>query len=310
MATVDYDVVIIGGGSAGLTAGLYSARARLRTLLLDKGMVGGQIALTDRVENYPGFPDGIGGTELAMLMHQQSTKFGMETEFAEVDKVLLEGDYRVVRAGDADYRAKAVIVTTGSEHKKLNVPGEKEYSGLGVSYCAVCDGAFFKDEVLGVVGGGDAAIDEGLFLTKFASKVVVVHRRDQLRASQILQERAFSNPKMEFVWDSVVESIVGNGHVQALNLLNIKNEERSRLDVGGLFIYIGLVPNSDFLGDLVKQDRGGHILVDNRMETGVPGLYAAGDVRQNSARQVVSAAGDGATAALAAEKYISERNWS
>ena len=309
MSADTYDIVITGGGAAGLTAGLYAARARLRTLLLDKGMVGGQIALTDRVENYPGFPDGISGTDLSILMHQQATKFGMETEFVETEKIILDGDYRIARTEQGDYRAKAIIVTSGSEHKKLGVPGEMEYSARGVSYCAVCDGAFFKDEVLGVVGGGDAALDEGMFLTKFASKVIVIHRRDQLRASQILQERAFANSKIEFIWDTVVESIAGNAHVESLNLLNIKTEDRFSRDVGGVFIYIGLIPNSALLGDLVKLDNGGHVRVNDRMETGVPGLYAAGDIRQNSARQVVSAAGDGGTAALAAEKYISERNW-
>lgn len=305
-----YDVVIIGGGSAGLAAGLYAARARLRTLLIDKGMIGGQIALTDRVENYPGFPEGITGTDLSMAMHEQATKFGMETLYSAVEAVEVDGRYRVVKTTDeGEFRAKTVIVTSGSEHKKLGVPGEKEFAARGVSYCAICDGAFFKDKVVAVVGGGDAAIDEGLFLTKFASKVIVIHRRDQLRASKILQERAFANPKMEFIWDTVVESIAGNGEVEALNLINVKTEERSNLKVGGVFIYIGLQPNTDFTNGLLTLDNGGHILVNDKMETGVPGILAAGDIRQQSARQVVSAAGDGATAAITVEKYISEHKW-
>jgi len=295
-----YDVVIIGGGS----------RARLRTLLIDKGMIGGQIALTDRVENYPGFPEGITGTDLSMAMHEQATKFGMETLYSAVEAVEVDGRYRVVKTTDeGEFRAKTVIVTSGSEHKKLGVPGEKEFAARGVSYCAICDGAFFKDKVVAVVGGGDAAIDEGLFLTKFVSKVIVIHRRDQLRASKILQERAFANPKMEFIWDTVVESIAGNGEVEALSLINVKTEERSNLKVGGVFIYIGLQPNTDFTNGLLTLDNGGHILVNDKMETGVPGILAAGDIRQQSARQVVSAAGDGATAAITVEKYISEHKW-
>ncbi|MEE9325276.1 MAG: thioredoxin-disulfide reductase [Dehalococcoidia bacterium] len=305
-----YDVVIIGGGPAGLAAGLYAARARLRTLLIDKGMIGGQIALTDRVENYSGFPGGISGTDLSMAMHEQATKFGMETLYSAVEAIEVDGRYRVVKTTDeGEFRAKTVIITSGSEHKKLGVPGEKEFAARGVSYCAVCDGAFFKDKVVAVVGGGDAAIDEGLFLTKFASKVIVIHRRDQLRAFKILQERAFANPKMEFIWDTVVESITGNGEVEALSLINVKTEERSNLKVGGVFIYIGLQPNTDFTNGLLTLDSGRHILVNDKMETGVPGILAAGDIRQQSARQVVSAAGDGATAAITAEKYISENKW-
>lgn len=305
-----YDVMIIGGGPAGLAAGLYAARARLRTLLIDKGMIGGQIALTDRVENYPGFPEGITGTDLSIAMHEQATKFGMETLYSAVEAIEVDGRYRVVKTTDeGEFRAKTVIVTSGSEHKKLGVPGEKEFAARGVSYCAVCDGAFFKDKVVAVVGGGDAAIDEGLFLTKFASKVIVIHRRDQLRTSKILQERAFANPKMEFIWDTVVESIAGNGEVEALSLINVKTEERLNLKVGGVFIYIGLQPNTDFTNGLLTLDNGGHILVNDKMETGVPGIFAAGDIRQQSSRQVVSAAGDGATAALIAEKYISENKW-
>ncbi|MBI2847238.1 MAG: thioredoxin-disulfide reductase [Chloroflexi bacterium] len=304
-----YDLVIIGGGAAGLTAGLYASRARLKTVLLDKGMIGGQIALTDRVENYPAFPEGATGVELGMKMHEQATKFGMETEFVEVEGLELDGKYRRVKTSDGDFICKAVIVASGSEHRRLGVPGEDEFAGKGVSYCAVCDGAFFNNQIVGVVGGGDSALDEGLFLTKFVTKAFVIHRRDQLRASKILQERAFANPKMEFVWDTVLESIVGDGEVKALNLRNVKTNERRILDVGGVFIYVGIHPNTDFLKGLLPLDNGGHIQVNLQMETEVAGIFAAGDVRQHSARQLVSAAGDGATAALSAEGYISETTW-
>jgi thioredoxin reductase (NADPH) len=300
----EYDIVITGAGPAGLTAGLYAARARRRAAVLERGVIGGQIALTDLVENYPGFPDGINGFDLAQAMQQQAQKYGMEMQYVEVTGLERQGPLHVVKTTEDDYLAKAVILTSGAEYVHLGVPGEIELTGKGVSYCATCDAAFFKDQVCAVVGGGDAAIDEGLFVARFASKVHVVHRRGELRASKILRERAFATPNMEFVWNSVVTEIQGKDEVRALRLRNVQSGAESTLDVSGVFIFIGLRPNTDYLKGLLKMDEGGHIYVNEWMETEIPGLFAAGDVRVNSARQVVTAAGDGATAAIRADHYI------
>lgn len=301
-----YDIVVIGAGPAGLAAGLYAARARRHTLLLERGVVGGQIALTEKVENYPGFPEGIGGYELSDAMREQAERYGMEMEFSEVTG-LERGDglWRVKTEG-SEVLARAVIVTSGADHNRLNVPGEERLTGHGVSYCATCDAVFFRDVEVAVVGGGDSALDEGLFITRFASKVYIIHRRDQLRASRILQERAFANPKIEFVWNTVVTEVVGEDEVTGLNLCNVKTGEEWFMPVAGVFVFIGQRPNTSYLQGLVRMDEGGHIYVNEWMETELPGLYAAGDVRVHSARQVVSAAGDGATAAIAADRYISE----
>lgn len=300
-----YDIVIIGAGPAGLAAGLYAARARHRTILLERNVTGGQIALTSTVENYPGL-DEVNGFDLGQQMQRQAEKYGMETGYTEVTGLEQRDGLHVVHTKDGDYTAKAVIITGGADYNRLGVPGEEELTGKGVSYCATCDAAFFKDQVCAVVGGGDAAMDEGLFVTRYASKVYVIHRRDELRASKILQERAFANPKMEFVWDTVVEAIEGEDGVERLKLRNVKTNEESALDVAAVFIFVGLTPNTDYLDGLVKLDAGKHIYVNEWMETEVPGLFAAGDVRVNSARQVVSAAGDGATAAIRADHYISD----
>lgn len=302
----EFDIAIIGGGPAGLAAGLYAARAARRTVLFEKEVTGGQIALTDRVENYPGFPDGINGFDLGQAMQQQAEKYGMEMAYTEVTGLSKPDAKFTLHTAEGDYRAKAVIVTAGADYNRLGVPGESELTGKGVSYCATCDAAFFKDQVCAVVGGGDAAMDEGLFVTRYASKVYVIHRRDQLRASRVLQERAFANPKMEFIWNTVVEEVLGDTEVRGLRLRNVVTGEESTLDVAAVFIFIGQHPNTEFLGDLVKLDAGGHVPVNLWMETEVPGLFAAGDIRGDSARQVVSAAGDGATAAIRADHYISE----
>ena len=304
MSRQDYEIVIIGGGPSGLAAGLYAARARRKTVLLEKGVIGGQIALTELVENYPGIPS-INGFDLAQAMLKQSESYGMETRSAEVTSIEQDGKLWVVRTAEDDLTAKAVIITAGADYDKLGVPGEEKLTGRGVSYCATCDAAFFKDVPVAVVGGGDAAMDEGLFTTRYASKVSVIHRRDELRASAILQERAFANAKMEFVWNTVVTEILGEDEVTGVKLHNRETGEDSTLDLSAVFIFIGQHPNTDFLNGLVKMDEGKHIIVNEWMETGLPGLYAAGDARQNSARQVVSSAGDGATAAIAAEHYIS-----
>lgn len=300
----DYDILIIGGGPAGLAAGLYAARARRHTLLLEKKVTGGQIALTSAVENYPGIPE-INGFDLAQQMLHQAESYGMETAFAEATEIRQEPPYFVVTTAEAEYRTKAIILTGGADYNRLGVPGEERLTGYGVSYCATCDAAFFRDEIVAVVGGGDAAMDEGLFVTRYVDKVYVIHRRDELRASAILQERAFANPKMEFIWNTVVEEIKGESSVEALLLRNVVTGEERELPVAAVFIFIGQTPNTDVVRGLVELDAGGHVIVNEWMETSVPGIFAAGDVRTNSARQVVTSAGDGATAAIRADHYIS-----
>lgn len=302
----EYDLIIVGAGPTGMTSAMFAGRSRLKTLLIERMIPGGQIATTSTVENYPGFPDGIEGPDLSEAMLSHAKKWGATTTFTEVTGVRSEGDYRVVETSDGELRAKALIITSGADHRRLGVPGEMEYMGKGVSNCAVCDGAFFADSPVAVIGGGDGAIDEGLYLTRYASKVTVVHRRDELRASKILAERALANPVMDFKWNSVVDSIDGEGVVNGITLRNLETGEQSKLDVEGVFIYIGLVPNTDYLKGVLNLDPGGHILVNAKMETNVQGIFAAGDIRQKAARQLVSAAGDGATAALSAREYIKQ----
>ncbi len=303
----DYDVVIVGAGPAGLCAGLYAARARLKTIVLEKGVPGGQIVNTHLVEDYPGFLSVEGG-ELARLMQEHAEHFGAEVVMAEVSAVRSEGPngvVKVVETTDTTYRAKAVILTAGGSPIKLGVPGEERLNARGVSYCAVCDGPFFGGRVLVVVGGGDAAVEEATYLTKYASRVILVHRRDQLRAQKILQDRFFANPKAEVRWNSVVEEIVGERSVSGVRIRNVVSGETSHLDVGGVFVFIGFRPNGDILADTgVTMDHGGHVITNALMETGVAGIYAAGDVRAQLARQVTTAVGDATTAAIAAEKYI------
>ena len=300
----DYDVVIIGGGPAGLSAGIYASRARLVSLLIERGVVGGQIINAERVENYPGFPEGISGFDLAQFIHQQATGFGLETVTDEVIGIEISGPQKVVKTSKGSYVTKAVIIASGSERQKLGVPGEAEFTGKGVSYCATCDAAFFREKSVAVIGGGNAAITEALELTKFASRIIVVHRRHQLRATQILQERAFAEPKIEFLWDTVVEEIVGEAFVNRLRVRNIKSGQESSLEVSGVFISVGFKPNTDYLRSIVTLDATGAVVINDRMETGVPGILAAGDIRSNSIRQVIAAAGDGAVAAVNAEKYL------
>jgi thioredoxin reductase (NADPH) len=305
-AAREYDVVIIGGGPAGLAAGLYAARGRHKTLLIEKGVIGGQISLTELVENYPGVPT-VNGFDLAQTMLKQSESYGMETDYTAVSAIQRAGEKWLVKAESGDFLAKALIVTSGAEYNRLGVPGEEALTGKGVSYCATCDAAFFKGMDVAVVGGGDAAMDEGLFTTRYADKVSVIHRRDELRASAILQERAFANPKMDFVWNTVVEEIVGNGQVTGVRLKDVVTGKEFDMPLSAVFIFIGQHPNSDFLDGLVKMDAGKHVLVDEWMRTDQPGLFAAGDVRQNSARQVASSVGDGVTAAIAADHYITDK---
>ena len=302
----DYEVVIIGGGPAGLTAGLYASRARLNSLLLERGLIGGQIVNAELVENYPGFPEGISGVELGQLMHQQATKYGLKTITSEATGIELQGEQKIVKSTEGDFIAKAVIIAGGSERYKLGIPGEEKFTGKGVSYCATCDAAFFRDQPVAVVGGGNAAITEALHLTNFASRVTVIHRRNQLRASRILQEKAFSEPKIEFLWDTVIEEIEGKNVVKRIRLRQVVTGEKSALDVAGIFISVGLKPNTDYLKGILPLDASGHIITNDKMETEIPGIFAAGDIRYNSARQLVTAAGDGATAAIYAEKFLTE----
>ena len=302
----DYEVVIIGGGPAGLTAGLYSSRARLNSLLIERGLVGGQIVNAELVENYPGFPEGIPGPELGQLVHQQATKYGLKILHADVTSLELQGEQKVVKTTEGNFIAKAVIITSGSERHKLGIPGEEKFTGKGVSFCATCDAAFFRELPVAVVGGGNAAITEALHLTKFASKVTVIHRRDQLRATRILQDKAFSEQKIEFLWNNTVEEIEGEDFVKRIKLRHVISGEKSILDVAGVFIAVGLKPNIDYLKGILPLDPDGHIITNERMETGIPGIFAAGDIRHDSARQAITAAGDGATAAIYAEKFISK----
>lgn len=299
-----FELVIIGGGPAGLSAGIYATRSRLQALLVEKMFLGGQIANAEIVENYPGFPDGIAGAELGSLMADQAQKWGLETAIAEVQKLEVSGVDRVVRTTEGQFNARAVIVAGGTEHRKLGIPGEEEYLGKGVSYCAMCDGAFFRDQPVAVIGGGNVALYEALFLTRFASKVIVIHRRDQLRATKVVQERAFDQPKIEFLWDTVVDSVEGDGKVAGLGLRNVRTGSRSDLAIAGVFIAVGLRPSTGFCEGLLDLTPEGFVKVNGNMETGVPGVFAAGDIRAGSPRQVVCAVGDGATAAISAENYL------
>ena len=302
----EYEVIIIGGGPAGLTAGIYTARNRLNSLLIEKSMIGGLIAIVDCIENFPGFPEGISGFELGELMHKQATKHGLETLLAEVDGVELQGKQKVVKTTKGNFIAKALIIAGGSERSKLGVPGEEKFTGKGVSYCATCDAAFFQGLPVALVGGGNSAISEALHLAKCASKVTVIHRRDQLRASRILQERAFSEPKLEFLWNSIVEEIDGKDLVERIRLQQVATGEKSTLDVSGVFISIGQRPNTDYLKGIVPLDANGYIITNEKMETGIPGILAAGDIRSNSIWQAIAAAGDGATAAIYADRFLSQ----
>ncbi len=300
----NYDVIIIGGGPAGLSAGIYASRGRLRTLLIEKGMFGGLIANADLVENYPGFPEGISGFDIGERMYRQAAKFGLETLSAEVTGVDLLKDIKVISTTEGELSARAVIIAAGAERKRLGVPGEDAFLNRGVSYCATCDGALFRDRVVAVVGGGDSAVEEALFLTRFASKVIIIHRRNQLRASKAAQESATANKKIEVMWDTVVEEIKGDKTVSGLIVRNIKTGSKSTLAVQGIFVYVGQSPNTSYLKGQVPLDEEGNIITDDRMETKVKGVFAAGDIRRNSSRQVITAAGDGATAAISAERFL------
>jgi len=299
----DYDIVIVGGGPGGLTAGMYASRANRKTVSIEKMMPGGQIANTEMVEDYPGF-ELIGGAELAKKMEDHARKFGLEIQNDNITEIYSEGRYKIIKGDYETYRAKAVIVATGGQPRKLGVPGELKLAGRGVSYCAICDGAFFKGVPIAVVGGGDSAVEEGIFLTKYGTKVYIIHRREELRAARIIQERARRNEKIEFIWNSVVEKVNGTAKIESLSLKNLKTGEKSALEVGAVFPFIGFVPNSDIFRDAIRKDSLGYIITDENMETSIKGIWAIGDVRKQLVKQVTNAVGDGTTAAVAADKYI------
>lgn len=302
-----YDTIIIGAGPAGLTAALYCGRARMKTLVLEKATAGGQAATTDLIENYPGFPDGVGGFELTELMKQQALEFGAEIrEITPVANLEADGLLRLIKTADEEFRARSVIVVSGSEPGTLGVPGEDELRGRGVSYCATCDGAFYRDKVVAVIGGGNAAVEEAVFLTRFASKVYIVHRRDQLRADRILQERALANPKVEVIWESHLKKILGTGQVEEIVVENKNTQERTSIPLAGVFFYIGAVPNTVFCEGVIDLDDRDFILTDEKLMTSLPGVFAAGDCRANQLKQVTVAVGEGALAAVEAEKYVEE----
>lgn len=298
-----YDLIIIGGGPAGLTAGLYASRAKLKTLLIEKKAAGGQIATTEHIENYPGFAQG-SGQELVKIMEEQAARFGAEFLAAGATAVDFSAQEKIITTGKGEFRAPAVIIATGCSARRLEVPGEKELIGRGVSFCATCDGAFYEDLPVMVVGGGDAAVEEALYLTRFVEKVYLVHRRDALRATKIVQDRVFNNPKIEVVWNSVVEELQGDELLERVVVRNVKDGRKTEIAVNGIFIYIGFLPNTGFLAGQIRLNESGYVVTDDRMETSVPGVFAAGDCREKLLRQVVTATGDGATAAFAVEKYL------
>lgn len=301
-----YDVIIVGAGPAGLTAGMYAARGGLKTAIVELAMPGGQAAATEKIENYPGFPEGINGYELMDLFHKQTLAFGVEFIFEEVEKLELKENLKKVYTSSQVLEARSVIITAGSKPRLLGVPGEDSFRGRGVSYCATCDGAFFKGKKVVVVGGGDAAIEEGAYLTKFAEEVTIVHRREGFRASQIALKRAKDNPKIRFELNAVVQEIIGSTQVEGVRILNVLSKEERTIPADGVFIYVGTDPNAQFIGGEIETDERGYILTNALLQTNLKGVYAAGDIRNTPLRQVATAVGDGALAAVEVEKYLAE----
>ncbi len=304
MQTFEFDTVILGGGPAGFAAGIYASRGAVSTAIVDINMLGGQPSNYLELENYPGFST-IGGFDLMEKFEEHADKFGIKKfPMQEIESIDLVSDPKTIKTKEAEFKAKTIIIATGAKPMKLGVPGENEFVGRGVSYCAVCDGAFYKDKVVAVVGGGNSAVEEAMYLTKFASKVYLIHRRDELRADKIVQERAFKNEKLEFVWDSVVREVKGSDLVNSVLLENVKTREISELQVNGIFPYIGITPNVDGFSGQVAQDSRGFIVTDETMKTSIDGVFAIGDVRVTPLRQVITAASDGAVGAVYAIKYI------
>jgi thioredoxin reductase (NADPH) len=303
MPAFDHDLVIIGAGPAGLTAGLYAARARLNVLLIEKAVPGGQIIVTDWIENYPGFPEGISGFDLAEKMKNQAEAFGLKMETAEVHSLNLTPDVKEVVLQEKTIKAKSLIIASGASPKKLGI-GEDRYMGKGISFCATCDAPFFKEKTVVAVGGGDTAVQEAIYLTKFVKKVYLIHRRDELRATKILQERAFANDKIEILWDTVATGVDGFFGIDGVHVKNVKTGEGKTLKADGCFIWVGTTPNTQFLNDSLDTDAYGFIRADARMQTSIPGVFTAGDVRDTPLRQVSTAVGDGAIAAVSAEHYL------
>jgi len=299
-----YDVIIIGGGPAGLTAGLYNARARLNALLLERLAPGGQVLTTDRVENYPGFPDGISGFELMDRMKTQAEKFGLKIQSDGVTSLELSAKHKAVLTGSGSLETKAIILCCGATWKKLGIEGEDQLKGKGVSFCATCDGPFYRNQEVAVIGGGDTALEEAIFLTRFVSKIHLVHRRDKLRATKVLQERALSHEKIEILWDSVPVKILGEKGVEGIELKNVKTQDVFRRNVQGVFVFIGTLPNTDMVKGLIRLDENGFVVTDDNMQTSVSGVFAAGDIRSKLFRQISTAVGEGATASYAVEKYL------
>jgi len=301
-----YDVIIIGAGPAGMTAAVYTSRGNLSTLMLERGIPGGQMANTEEIENYPGF-EHILGPDLSTKMFDHARKFGAEYAYGDVTDVIDGESYKTIVVGDKEYKARAIIITTGAEYKKMGIPGEAELTGRGVSYCAVCDGAFFRKKELVVVGGGDSAVEEGTYLTRFADKVTIVHRRGELRAQKILQDRAFANDKIEFIWNASVKEVnAREGKVGSVTLVSTVDGSEKEFEADGMFVYIGMDPLTAPFAKLGILDENGYVATNEIMETSVPGIYAAGDVREKLLRQVVTATGDGSIAAQAVQKYVEE----
>jgi thioredoxin reductase (NADPH) len=305
----DYDVLIIGGGVAGMTAAMYTANYGLRTGIVERMMGGASIINIEKIDNFPGFPEGISGAELGPAVQEQAMNAGADFIMGETTGITKDGDYRVVASDAGSLRAKSVIIAAGSTLRQLGIPGEEEFFGRGVSQCATCDGPLYMNQVVAVVGGGDSAADEALTLTEYCERVLLVHRRDELRAQKSLIDRVGANRKIEVVWNTVIEDILGENTVSGLRLRNTVTNMENAIELSGLFVYVGLEPNSGLVDGLLKTDNAGHIPTNVSMETDVPGVYAVGDLRQNSSSQLVSAAGDGATAAVAAFKYISSKSW-
>jgi thioredoxin reductase (NADPH) len=299
-----YEMIIVGGGPAGLTAGLYARRSRINTLLIEKLIPGGQVLTTDWVDNYPGFPEGISGFDLVEKMRQQAERFELPIISDEIVSLSIQGPDKILKGTQGTYRTKTLVIASGAAHKKLGVPGEGLLGGKGISYCATCDGPFFRDQEIAVVGGGDTAVQEALYLTRFAKKIYLIHRRDQLRACKILQEKALANPVIQPVWNAQVESILGTDSVEEVRIKKVDDSPGQTLPVTGIFIFVGILPNTDWLKGTLSLDTQGFIRTNDRLATSVQGIFAAGDVRKKLLRQISTAVGDGATSVFAAERYL------